>query len=54
MVVKEDQHRIVFPSHPPKMLLVLVIIIFLISLDMSMVCMDCYSGKKFVSMEGCF
>ena len=25
-----------------------------ISWDMSLVCMECYSGKKFVSVEGCF
>ena len=40
-------------SYPPKSLLVLVIIKFPISWNMSLVCMECSSGNKFVSVEAC-
>ena len=53
-VVMEGIRRLVFSSHPHKRLLVLIKIPLPISWDMYLVCMECSSGNKFVSVDGCF
>ena len=41
-----------YSCYIPRILLVLVIILFQICWAISLVCMECYSGKIFVSVEG--